>query len=103
MGTETCPSCNNQGPHLAVLCGPNGCRETMRACDFCGGLGLVEVAEADRWRRGQALRQTRVHQRQMTQKQLAYLLGISPMLLNDIECGRADMPDTVDRRLLETL
>jgi len=75
----------------------------MRACDFCGGLGLVEVAEADRWRRGQALRQTRVHQRQMTQKQLAYLLGISPMLLNDIECGRADMPDTVDRRLLETL
>jgi hypothetical protein len=103
MGTETCPSCNNQGPHLAVLCGPNGCRETMRSCDFCGGLGLVEVAAADRWRRGQALRQTRVLQRQMTQKQLAYLLGISPMLLNDIECGRADMPDTVDRRLLETL
>ena len=43
MGTETCPSCNNHGPHLAVMYGLNGCRETMRACDFCGGLGIVEV------------------------------------------------------------
>jgi hypothetical protein len=103
MGTETCPSCNNEGPHLAVLCGPDGCRETLRACDFCGGLGIVEVAAADRWRRGQALRQIRVHKRHLTQKGLAHILGISPMLLNDIECGRADMPDTVDRRLLEAL
>ena len=31
-----------------VLCGPNGCRETIRACDFCGGLGIVEVQVADR-------------------------------------------------------
>jgi helix-turn-helix protein len=101
MGTETCPSCNNGGPHLAVLCGPNGCRETMRACDFCGGLGIVEVAAADRYRRGQVLRQMRVHKRHLTQAQLAHILGISPILLSDIECGRADLPDTVDRRLLE--
>jgi hypothetical protein len=86
-----------------VLCGPNDCRETIRACDFCGGLGIVEVAAADRWRRGRALRQLRVHQRQLTQKGLAHILGISPMLLNDIECGHADMPDTVDRRLLGAL
>jgi hypothetical protein len=103
MGTETCPSCNNQGPHLAVLCGPNDCRETMRAYDFCGGLGIVEVAAADRWCQGQALRQLRVHQHHLTQKGLAHILGISLMLLNDIECGRADMPNTVDRRLLKTL
>jgi hypothetical protein len=103
MGTETCPSCNNEEPYLAVLCGPDGCRETMRACDFCGGLGVVEVAAADRWRRGRALRQIRVHKRHLTQEGLAHILGIGPMLLNDIECGRADMPDTVDRRLLETL
>jgi hypothetical protein len=101
MGTETCPSCNNQGPHLAVLCGPDGCRETMRACDFCGGLGIVEVAAADRYRRGQALRQLRVHKHHLTQEGLAHILGISPMLLRDIECGRADMSDTVDQRLLE--
>jgi hypothetical protein len=77
----------------------------MRTCDFCGGLGLVEVAAADRWRRGRgrALWQLRVHQRQLTQKGLAHILGISPMLLNDIECGRADMPDTVNQRLLEAL
>ena len=103
MGTETCPSCNNQGSHLAVLCDPDGCRETMRACDFCGGLGIVKVEAADRYRRGQALRQIRVHKRQLTQKALAHILGISPQLLNDIECGRVDMPSTVDSRLLETL
>jgi hypothetical protein len=103
MGTETCPSCNNQRPHPAVACGPNGCRETMRACDFCGALGIVEVEAADRYRRGQALRQMRVHKCHLTQEQLAHILGISPQLLSDIECGRADMPDTVDRRLLEAL
>ncbi len=103
MGTETCPSCNNRGPYLAVICGPNGCRETMRACDFCGGLGIVEVEAADRYRRGRALRQMRVHKRHLTQEQLAHVLGISPILLSDIECGRADMPDTVDPRLLEAL
>ena len=103
MGTETCPSCNNHGPHLAVMCGPNGCRETMRACDFCGGLGIVEVEAADRYRRGRALRQTRVHKRHLTQEQLAHVLGISPILLSDIERGRADMPDTVDPRMLEAL
>ena len=59
MGTETCPSCNNRGPHLAVLYGPNGCHETMRACDFCGGLGIVEIEAADRYRRGAALRNKR--------------------------------------------
>jgi DNA-binding XRE family transcriptional regulator len=103
MGTETCPSCNNHGPHLAVMCGPNGCRETMRACDFCGGLGIVEVEAADRYRRGRVLRQMRVHKLHLTQEQLAHVLGISPILLSDIERGRAGIPDTVDPRLLEAL
>jgi DNA-binding XRE family transcriptional regulator len=71
--------------------------------DFCGGLGIVEVEAADRYRRGQALRQMRVYKRHLTQEQLAYVLGISPILLSDIECGRADMPDTIDPRLLEAL
>ena len=103
MGTETCPSCNNQGPYLEVASGPNGCHETMRACDFCGGLGIVEVAAADRWRRGQALRQMRIYKRNLTQKGLAHIFGISPQRLSDIERGRADMPDTVDQRLLKAL
>jgi hypothetical protein len=78
MGTETCPSCNNQGPHGAVMCGPNGCRETIRACDFCSGLGIVEVEAADRYRKGWALRNQRVHKRGLTQEQLACILGIEP-------------------------
>jgi hypothetical protein len=56
-GNRYLSRCNNEGPHLAVRCGPNGCRETMRACDFCGSLGIVEIAAADRYRRDQALRQ----------------------------------------------
>jgi hypothetical protein len=38
MGTEICPQCENRGPHVAIMYGPNGCRETVRACDFCGGV-----------------------------------------------------------------
>jgi hypothetical protein len=64
----------------------------MRAGNFCGGLGIVEVEAADRWRRGQALRQLRVQQHHLTQEQLAFVLGISLILLSDIECGRADIP-----------
>lgn len=103
MGTETCPQCSGQPQHVAIMCGPNGCRETVRSCDFCGGFGIVSVEAGDRYRRGRALRNQRVHKRHLTQEQLARQLGISGRELNDIECGRADMPDTVDRRLLEEL
>ena len=99
-GTETCPECDSSPQHVAIICGPQGCRETIRACDFCGGLGIVEVKAADRWRRGQALRQLRVHKRHLTQKALAHILGISPMLLNDIEHGRAEWPPWANQKLL---
>src|SRR5712691_9129688 len=29
-----------------ILCGPNGCRETTRVCDLCGGFGIVTVEAA---------------------------------------------------------
>ena len=99
-GTETCPQCDGQGPHVAVLCGPNGCRETMLACDFCGGLGIVEMEAADRYRKGRALRQERVHKLGLTQEQLARRLGLSGRALNDIECGRADLPVHLAERLV---
>jgi hypothetical protein len=41
------------------MCGPDGCRETTRACEFCGGLGIVEVEAAERYRKGRALREER--------------------------------------------
>jgi hypothetical protein len=34
-----------------------------------------------------------VKQRPLTQQQLAHRLGISPILQNHVECGRADMPE----------
>lgn len=88
-GTETCPECRGTPQHVAVMCGPNGCRETIQACDFCGGLGIVEVEVADRYRRGRAMRKERVHKLGLTQEQYASILGgLSARELNDIECGR---------------
>jgi len=56
-GTETCPQCDGSPQHVAIICGLQSCRETIRTCDFCGGLGIVKVEAADRYREGQALRQ----------------------------------------------
>jgi DNA-binding XRE family transcriptional regulator len=104
MGTEataTCPECRGTPEHAAIICGSDGCRETVRTCDFCGGFGIVALDAAERYRKGRALRQHRVHKLGLTQEQLAHRLGISPMLLNHVECGRADMPE--NWRLLEEL
>jgi hypothetical protein len=32
------------------------CRMAMQACEFCGGLGIVETQVAERYRRGDAIR-----------------------------------------------
>jgi transcriptional regulator with XRE-family HTH domain len=50
---------------------------------------------------GRELRHKRVHERRLTQEQLAGRLGISGRKLNDIACGRVDMPARVEQRLLE--
>src|SRR5215471_11526241 len=57
---ETCPECVGNSQHAAIICGPGGCRETVLSCDFCGGMGIVAVEAADRWRKGRALRDERV-------------------------------------------
>jgi len=103
--TETCPSCENRGPAYTIACSVNDagggqCRESLSACDFCGGLGIVEIEVANRYRRGRAFRDRRVKKWRLTQGQLAHILKISPMTLNDFERGRADLPAGVDRRLL---
>jgi len=106
-GTEACPQCSGKGPHVAVMCGPKqpggeemGCRLTTVACDFCGGLGIVESAVAERYRRGAAIRKLRLKKWQLSQNQQAHILGISPMLLNDIEHGQAEWPTWVNQKLL---
>jgi hypothetical protein len=70
------------------------------ACEMCGGLGIVESAVAERYRRGQAIRDQRVKKWRLTQGQMAHILRISPMLLNDIERGRAEWPAGVNQKLL---
>ena len=105
--TEKCPECNGQAQGFSVMCGTREagsdemkCTTGIRACEFCGGLGLVETAVAGRWRRGEAIRKLRVKQWKLSLNQQAHILGISPMLLQDIERGRADWPSWVNRKLL---
>lgn len=57
---ETCPQCEGSPHHMTIIYGPNGCRETILSCDFCGGMGIVRIEAADRWRKGRALRHERV-------------------------------------------
>jgi hypothetical protein len=89
------------------MCGPRTpdgddmkCTTGIQACDLCGGLGIVESAVAERYRRGDAIRKLRVKKWQLTLNQQAHILGISPMLLNDIERGRAEWPTWVNQKLL---
>ncbi len=104
--TGKSPRCGGQAQGFAVMCGPRTpgsddmkCTTGIVACDFCGGLGIVESAVAERYRKGQKLRDMRVKNWLLTQRQVAQRLRISPMFLNDIEHGRKDMPDWLDRRL----
>jgi 16S rRNA G966 N2-methylase RsmD len=99
--TETCPYCQGTPQHPAIICGPDGCRQTVHTCDFCGGSGIVASEAAARYRKGHALREHRVRKLRLTQKQLAALLGTSLIFLNDVEHGRADMPERQWRRFEE--
>ena len=64
---------------------------------------MWRVRDRDGGSRGRELRHKRVHERRLTQEQLASRLGISGKRMNDIECGRVDMPAHVKERLLEEL
>jgi hypothetical protein len=48
----------------------------VQACNFCGGLGIVESAVAERYRKGEELRNIRVRKLSLTQQQLARVLRI---------------------------
>jgi hypothetical protein len=110
MASETssvkCPQCGGQAQAFVTMCGPRTpgsddmkCATGMQACEYCGGLGIVESAVAERYRRG-AIRDLRVKKWRLTQGQMANVLRISPILLNDIEHGRAEWPAWVNRKLL---
>jgi hypothetical protein len=107
MGTEKCQQCGGHAQAFAVMCGPRRpgsddmkCTTSIQACEFCGGLGIVEVEAVKRYRRGLAFRERRVRKWRLTQRQVAQILKISPISLNDFEHGRTDLPASVDRRSL---
>lgn len=110
-GTVTCPECRGAKAGFAVVCGPKEptseemkCTTGMRACSFCKGTGEVEIAVAQRYRKGQELCKRRVRRGfGLTQAQLASRVGINPELLNAMEHGRAEIPADLERRLLEEL
>lgn len=104
--TEKCPQCGGRAQGFAVMCGPRTpgsdemkCTTGVVACDFCGGLGIVETQVAERYRKGRAIQELR-KKSGLTLRQQAQILKMSPILLNDIEHGRADWPAWVSRRLL---
>jgi hypothetical protein len=106
--TETCPQCKNRGPHVVVMCGPKqpgseelASRTTVESCDFCGGLGIVEVEVANRYRQGAALRKRRLRTFKLTQAQIPSRIAISPELLNAVEWGRTEMPAHAQRLLFK--
>src|SRR5215469_10396341 len=99
---ETCPACEGRGPAYTIACSVNEagggkCRESLSACDFCGGLGIVEIAVADRYRKGQELRNLRVKRIRATQEQLARILRIPGVpngeAVHEIEHGRGPIPE----------
>src|SRR2546428_3267376 len=85
--TEKCPQCGGQAQGFAVMCGPRElgseemkCTTGIRACDFCGGFGIVEVAGAERYPKGEELRGIPGKKVGATQEQLARILRISGIL-----------------------
>ena len=104
--TEKCPQCSGRAQGFAVMCGPRTpgsdemkCTTGVVACDFCGGLGIVETQVAERYRKGRAIQELR-KKSGLTLRQQAQILTISEILLNDIEHGRAEWPAWVNRKLL---
>lgn len=39
---ETCPQCEGNPQHVAIMCEPGGCRETVLSCDFCVAWGSLQ-------------------------------------------------------------
>ncbi len=85
--TVVCPECQGEQANFAITCSADRCRTGREACDFCDGVGEVSVAAHTLWQQGCERRNARV-QRGLTQQEEAQILGITPIDLNDVECGR---------------
>jgi DNA-binding XRE family transcriptional regulator len=109
----TCPICNGARGVFTITCGrPTGasgeelkCQPGMKPCFYCDGSGAIDDLTMERYRRGRALRELRVHQLRVTQEQLARILrcGVTGEEINAIEQGRTEMPEGFKHELNEFL
>jgi hypothetical protein len=89
---HSCPDCRGEKSAFGLACTMDkGCRPITMVCHFCNGIGVVDAPAFKRWRIGEAMRRARV-KRGSSQREQAVLLGISQIVLNDIEHGRANAP-----------
>jgi hypothetical protein len=87
MDKVVCPSCGGAKAGYGVMCSDRGCRPGRITCDFCKGEGQVISEANERWHKGEALRKARI-KRGLTLFEQAAILGVEPIVLNDIEHGR---------------
>ncbi len=90
--TQGCPRCEGEGESRVRLFGVDDqgrsiCRWDTLLCPDCGGLGMIPAEQFAAWERGRRLRADRLS-RNMSLRQEAQRLGISPRTLSNREWGR---------------
>ena len=98
MVKVVCPSCGGAKTGYRISCSDRGCRTGEITCDFCKGEGQVSSEASERWHKGDALRKARV-KRGLTLFEQAAILGVEPMVLNDIEHGRRSSDELNNRSM----
>ena len=100
MTMITCPACRGSKVGFAVMCSEGKCRTGSIACSVCNGAGQISSELAERMRKGDVMRKTRV-KRGITIMQQADFLGVDPKLLNDVEFGRLPMEEVINPKLVK--
>ena len=83
--TMQCPDCKGEGKHQGFAC--PGFRPVTLTCSRCQGSGFITADMEKAKRRGDAIRANRL-KLDMSQREYAKVLGISPMALSRIENGQ---------------
>lgn len=86
-----CPSCEASGSAIGLIAG----QMHVTDCPKCGGLGMVSLAETERMRLGEVLRQERLLMR-MPLRKAAELLGVSPTTFSMAEQGDCTADDILE-------
>lgn len=85
-----CPACNGE-KGISLLCGPKGCTPGHIPCHLCNDSGKVSEEVIKRYSEGRKKRDDRLS-RDLSLREEAKRLGISPIELSYIETGRIYVP-----------